>query len=108
MRYARQTLPDIEWEKVEEAHGQRLFELPVEGEVLDFGVIEDDIANTDPRAKLDDEAEEVREDVGNTVRADLVVTLDQAPDQNEAIPASTVAEDVVIIDGLSFLLFLLS
>lgn len=49
MRCAKHALPDLDWSQVEEAHGRRDFELPVEGEVLDFRVTEADIANADPR-----------------------------------------------------------
>lgn len=55
MRCARHAIPDLDWSQVEEAHGHRDFELPVEGEVLDYGVSEADIANADPRAEFEKE-----------------------------------------------------
>lgn len=39
---------------MEEAHSRRDFELLVEGEILDFGVTEADIANADPRFEFED------------------------------------------------------
>lgn len=79
---------------MEETHGQQLFELPVEGEVLDFGVTEADIANADPRAELEDDTGEVRVDVKTIVGADQdTFGLGQAPDQNEVLVASTTDED---------------
>lgn len=37
------------------AHGRRDFEIPIEGDVLDVGVIEADIANADPRFEFEEE-----------------------------------------------------
>ena len=65
---------------MEEAHSRRLFKLPVEDEQLDFRVTEVDIANTDRRLELEDNAGEAKEDVGNLVRGEDqndVVILDQ-------------------------------
>lgn len=39
----------IDGGKVGHAHGRRGFKIPVNGEILDFGVTEADIANADPR-----------------------------------------------------------
>lgn len=55
MRCVKHTFPDSDWSQVEEAHGRQDFELPVEGEVLDIGVTEADIANTDPRCEFEEE-----------------------------------------------------
>lgn len=67
MRCARHALPGIEWDKVEEAHGRALFELPLHDEQLHFGVTEANITNADPQLEIEDDAEEAREDAGNPV-----------------------------------------
>ncbi|XP_010693999.1 uncharacterized protein LOC104906869 [Beta vulgaris subsp. vulgaris] len=59
MRCVRHTFPDLDWSKIEDAHVQRVHELPVEGEVLDHGVSEADIANADPKAEFEEEQETV-------------------------------------------------
>lgn len=81
MRCAKHALPGIEWEKVEEAHGQRLFELPMENEELDFGVTEANIANVDPRVEFEEDPEAANEDAGNAAVEDDqndVIILDKA------------------------------
>lgn len=39
---------------MKEAHSHRDFELLIEGEVLDYGVTEADIANADPQVEFED------------------------------------------------------
>ena len=78
MRCARHALPDLDWSQVEEAQGRRDFEIPIEGEILDIGVIEADIANADPRCEFE---EEQGQNAANTAAAiekqkDPVVVID--------------------------------
>ena len=76
------TLPGIEQEKVEEAHGQRLFKLPMENKELDFGVTEANSANADPRIEFEEDPEAAKEDAGNVAVVDDqndVIILNKAP-----------------------------
>ena len=74
MRCAKHALHGIEWEKVEEAQGRRLFELRVENEELEFGVAEEDIANVDPCIESEDDTEAAREDAGKIVVGMTIMT----------------------------------
>ncbi|XP_057251946.1 uncharacterized protein LOC130589374 [Beta vulgaris subsp. vulgaris] len=83
MRCVRHTFPELDWSKIEEAHTNLVHGLPVEGEDLDPGVTEADIANADPRIEFEEE-QEAANDVADTPNPD-------------ADP--TVEETVVVVDG---------
>lgn len=48
MQYAKHTIPGIDQGAVEDSHGRRVFEILIDGETLNYGIIEADIANDDP------------------------------------------------------------
>lgn len=75
MRCARHAIPDLDWSKVEEAHGRRDYEIPLEDEVLDMGVTEANIANANPRCEFkDDQGQDQDADVG-LLLLEILMTL---------------------------------
>lgn len=54
MQCAWHAIPAINWDEIEKAYGRWVLEVQVDGEVVDFGVTEDDIANADPRAEFEE------------------------------------------------------
>lgn len=61
---------------MEEAHSRRDFELLVEGEILDFGVTEADIANADPRFEFEDAQVQEADTTVNTIEEPVIVVDD--------------------------------
>lgn len=69
---------------MEEARSRRDFKLPIEDEILDFWVIEADIANADPRFEFEQEGDQgtTNANAANDEHHVDVVILD-APEQRE-------------------------
>ena len=89
IRCVRHNFPDFDGSKVEAAHLRGDFELPVEGEVLDIGLTEADIANVDPRA-------EFAEDQGTV---DAAARAEEQVVANTPIGTDKSEEPVAVIDG---------
>lgn len=70
MHCARLTIPDIEWDKVEDAQSRREFGIHIDGEILYLGVIEANIANADPRFEFEEEDQDpaLNETINDQVR----------------------------------------
>lgn len=66
---------------MEEAHRRRDFELPIEVEVLDYGVSEANIANANPRAEFEEEPVQGADIIVN-VADDEVITTNEPVTEN--------------------------
>ena len=88
MRCAKHAIPDMDWSRVEEAHSRRDFELPTEGEDLNYGVTEADIVNADPQVEFEDVPDQEAAITVNTAEVPMIVADDPVTDKPQELAVS--------------------
>lgn len=68
---------------MEEAHRRRDFELPIEGEVPDYGVLEADIATADPRAEFEEEPVQGADIIVNVADDQVIITNEPVTENSQ-------------------------